>query len=32
LIDIDKCDECEGKDEPMCVAVCPVADEAIIKA
>jgi len=31
-IDADKCDECEGKDEAMCVAVCPVADEAIVQA
>ena len=32
IIDADKCDECEGKDEASCVAVCPVADEAIVKA
>jgi len=32
VIDASKCDECEGKDEAACVAVCPVADEAIVKA
>ncbi len=32
VIDANKCDECEGKDEAACVAVCPVADEAIVKA
>jgi ferredoxin len=32
VIDASKCDECEGKDEAGCVAVCPVADEAIVKA
>lgn len=32
VIEADKCDECEGKDEAACVAVCPVADEAIVKA
>lgn len=31
VIDADKCDECEGKDEAACVAVCPVADEAIVQ-
>ena len=29
-IDGAKCDECEGQDEAACVAVCPVADEAIV--
>lgn len=28
----DKCDECKGKDEIHCVAVCPVADDAIVMA
>lgn len=32
VIDAAKCDECAGKDEPQCVAVCPVADTAIVKA
>jgi ferredoxin len=32
VIETAKCDECEGKDEPQCVAVCPVADTAIVKA
>jgi ferredoxin len=32
VIDADKCDECEGKDTVGCVEVCPVADEAIVKA
>ncbi len=31
-IDAAKCDECAGKDEAACVAVCPVADTAIVKA
>ncbi|MBN1959470.1 MAG: 4Fe-4S binding protein [Deltaproteobacteria bacterium] len=31
-IDPTKCDECAGKDEVMCVSVCPVADTAIVKA
>ena len=32
VIDAAKCDECKDKDEPACVAVCPVADTAIVKA
>jgi len=32
VIAADKCDECAGKDESACVAVCPVADTAIVKA
>jgi ferredoxin len=32
VIDPAKCDECKDHDEPMCVSVCPVADDAIIKA
>ncbi|MBI4956593.1 MAG: 4Fe-4S binding protein [Myxococcales bacterium] len=32
VIDAEKCDECEGKDEVACVSVCPVADTAIVKA
>jgi ferredoxin len=32
VIDASKCDECEGKDEAACVAVCPVAEEAIVPA
>jgi ferredoxin len=31
VIDAEKCDECKEKDEPACVAVCPVADTAIVK-
>jgi len=32
VIDPSKCDECEGKDVVGCVEVCPMADEAIVKA
>jgi ferredoxin len=32
VIAAEKCDECKEKDEPACVAVCPVADTAIVKA
>lgn len=31
VIDPTKCDECEGRDEVHCKAVCPVSDEAIVK-
>ena len=30
VIDAEKCDECAERDEPACVAVCPVAEEAIV--
>lgn len=32
VVEEAKCDECKDKDEPACVAVCPVADTAIVKA
>jgi ferredoxin len=32
VIDAGKCDECAGRDNVGCVDVCPVADDAIVKA
>jgi ferredoxin len=32
LIDAAKCDECKSEDEPHCVSVCPVAEDAIVMA
>jgi ferredoxin len=31
-IDATKCDECKNEEEPGCVSVCPVAEDAIAMA
>ena len=32
VIDPELCNECVDRDSPGCLDVCPVADEAIVKA